>query len=177
LSASWAISTTLLAWRMFVSPLPGDLRLSPSLRPMVLAVAVGGLLAALAFRRRWAYILWLCLFYVSLIGMLSILSIASTSELGGIISDAPADTAAFVVALCAQVVGVVLLLRRPSREWYGIDHVPAPPGEWRADPSGRHQHRYWDGRAWTEHVADDGVASTDPLPEALGGVHLTSAST
>ncbi|MFP5310340.1 MAG: DUF2510 domain-containing protein [Actinomycetes bacterium] len=39
----------------------------------------------------------------------------------------------------------------------------APPaGAWRPDPTGRHQHRYHDGDGWTDHVADDGVASTDP---------------
>jgi hypothetical protein len=43
------------------------------------------------------------------------------------------------------------------------------PGEWRPDPTGRHQHRYWDGTGWTAYVADDGQASEDPfdeLPEA-----------
>ena len=50
------------------------------------------------------------------------------------------------------------------------------PG-WQADPTGRHQHRYWDGTAWTDNVSDAGVASTDaytadaapdvtPAPEA-----------
>jgi Protein of unknown function (DUF2510) len=34
---------------------------------------------------------------------------------------------------------------------------------WLADPTGRHQTRYWNGRDWTEHVADDGVAGVDPL--------------
>src|SRR6266508_2941081 len=28
---------------------------------------------------------------------------------------------------------------------------------------GRHQFRYWNGGAWTEHVADAGMQSTDPL--------------
>jgi putative membrane protein len=37
----------------------------------------------------------------------------------------------------------------------------APPG-WFADPSGRHHWRYWDGTAWTDHVASDGAASLDP---------------
>lgn len=37
---------------------------------------------------------------------------------------------------------------------------PAP--DWYPDPSNRHQHRYWDGTSWTEHVADDGVQSVDP---------------
>jgi hypothetical protein len=34
---------------------------------------------------------------------------------------------------------------------------------WRPDPSGRHQHRYWDGSSWTDAVADNGVQSIDPL--------------
>jgi hypothetical protein len=34
------------------------------------------------------------------------------------------------------------------------------PG-WQPDPTGRHDHRYWDGSAWTDNVADAGVASTD----------------
>jgi hypothetical protein len=42
------------------------------------------------------------------------------------------------------------------------------PAGWHPDPSGRHEHRYWDGTHWTDHVADGGVASTDPLtPEAV----------
>jgi hypothetical protein len=39
----------------------------------------------------------------------------------------------------------------------------APPADWYADPLARHQYRYWDGSAWTEHVADNGQASLDPL--------------
>jgi hypothetical protein len=37
------------------------------------------------------------------------------------------------------------------------------PG-WLIDPSGRHEHRYWSGSAWTEHVTDGGVPGTDPPP-------------
>lgn len=36
------------------------------------------------------------------------------------------------------------------------------PG-WFPDPTGRHDHRWWDGAAWTAHVADAGVASLDAL--------------
>lgn len=39
----------------------------------------------------------------------------------------------------------------------------AVPAGWAADPSGRHEFRYWDGTAWTEHVSDSGVTSTDAL--------------
>jgi Protein of unknown function (DUF2510) len=37
------------------------------------------------------------------------------------------------------------------------------PAKWYFDPGGEHAWRYWDGSHWTEHVADDGVASAAPL--------------
>lgn len=41
---------------------------------------------------------------------------------------------------------------------------------WYPDPTGRQDHRYWDGAAWTEHVSKNGQQSTDPpvlaTPEA-----------
>ena len=36
-------------------------------------------------------------------------------------------------------------------------------GSWSPDPTGRHQVRWWDGSAWTDHVSDDGATSTDPM--------------
>ncbi|MDE3085421.1 MAG: DUF2510 domain-containing protein [Acidobacteriota bacterium] len=41
--------------------------------------------------------------------------------------------------------------------------VENPPFGWYADPSGRHEKRYWDGTRWTEHVSDDDVRSNDPV--------------
>jgi len=41
-----------------------------------------------------------------------------------------------------------------------------PAADWCADPSGRHQFRYWDGVAWTDSVTDDGKQTTDPLSQA-----------
>lgn len=35
--------------------------------------------------------------------------------------------------------------------------------DWYEDPTGRHQYRYWDGTAWTDHVADAGVPGVDRL--------------
>jgi hypothetical protein len=40
--------------------------------------------------------------------------------------------------------------------------TPAVPANWYADPSGRFELRYWDGNAWTEHVARAGQQYTDP---------------
>lgn len=49
--------------------------------------------------------------------------------------------------------------------------MPAPPlGQWASDPYLRHEMRYWDGRRWTEHVADHGVQTIDPLPEVRHAV-------
>lgn len=45
------------------------------------------------------------------------------------------------------------------------------PG-WFRDPTGRHDHRWWDGGAWTGHVADAGIAGRDELPS----VEVSSAS-
>jgi hypothetical protein len=39
------------------------------------------------------------------------------------------------------------------------------PAGWHPDPRGRHEHRYWDGSQWTDHVADAGVMGTDPVAE------------
>src|SRR5205823_10826975 len=43
--------------------------------------------------------------------------------------------------------------------------APETPAGWYPDPTGGHQHRYWDGRTWTDQIADSGVASTEPATE------------
>lgn len=37
------------------------------------------------------------------------------------------------------------------------------PANWYADPTGRHELRYFDGARWTNHVSDKGITGTDPL--------------
>ena len=39
--------------------------------------------------------------------------------------------------------------------------APRAQAGWYPDPTGRHEHRYWDGNAWTLDVADDGVPGID----------------
>jgi uncharacterized protein YxjI len=41
-------------------------------------------------------------------------------------------------------------------------HLPA----WHPDPTGRHELRYWDGSAWTDHVSDQGITGSDPVATA-----------
>jgi hypothetical protein len=55
------------------------------------------------------------------------------------------------------------------------------PAAWQPDPTGKHDHRWWDGERWTEHVADAGQASVDPLeteiPPPSGEAPAGSADT
>lgn len=47
--------------------------------------------------------------------------------------------------------------------------MSAPGPDWYRDPTGRHEHRYWDGQRWTEHVADAGVQTADPVAADAAG--------
>jgi hypothetical protein len=48
------------------------------------------------------------------------------------------------------------------------------PG-WYSDPSGRHQHRYFDGSTWSEHVSDNGIQALDPLDTAPSDAPITDS--
>jgi len=41
--------------------------------------------------------------------------------------------------------------------------MTSTPANWYPDPTQRHQLRYWDGNAWTDHVSTNGATATDPL--------------
>jgi uncharacterized protein YxjI len=41
--------------------------------------------------------------------------------------------------------------------------MSSTPANWYPDPTGRHQHRYWNGTAWSDHVSDNGVTGSDPV--------------
>jgi hypothetical protein len=45
--------------------------------------------------------------------------------------------------------------------WEQVFVRPVAAAAWGPDPTGRHQQRYFDGKNWTEHVADSGVQTTD----------------
>ena len=58
----------------------------------------------------------------------------------------------------------------PERQESPAPTSPGPEPEqtpaeakWAADPTGRHQWRYWDGKAWTDYVGDDGRETRDPM--------------
>jgi Protein of unknown function (DUF2510) len=59
----------------------------------------------------------------------------------------------------------------PDQNWRfePVKEPPPPPPKgqwwaaWLADPRQRHEFRYWDGTAWTDHVSDAGLAGIDPV--------------
>ena len=56
------------------------------------------------------------------------------------------------------------------------DGTQENPPRWATDPTGRHEYRYWSGEAWTDHVSDSGIVSTDPpVPSPPGTVPRTPA--
>jgi hypothetical protein len=67
---------------------------------------------------------------------------------------------------------------------YGSSDQPPPLFGWYPDPTGRHEERYWDGRHWSDRVADNSVRSDDPLHpdpntpsfDTAGGPGVTTGS-
>lgn len=68
-----------------------------------------------------------------------------------------------IAGMCLLVLGplavvaiVVVALRSKTKP-------PAQAAGWLADPTGRHELRYFDGVQWTESVSDSGVQGQDTL--------------
>ena len=52
--------------------------------------------------------------------------------------------------------------------------MTGPAAGWHPDPSGRWQLRWWDGSAWTDHVASGGRHGRDPAPADGATVELVN---
>lgn len=55
----------------------------------------------------------------------------------------------------------------PSSQVPQVLALSSSVAAWHHDPTGRHEHRFWDGTAWTEHVADRGQVAVDRLSAPL----------
>ncbi len=56
-------------------------------------------------------------------------------------------------------------------------HPAQHPANWYPDPWGQHEHRYYDGSQWTEHVASHGRQSVAPPPAHAGHVPSVNRAT
>jgi Protein of unknown function (DUF2510) len=79
--------------------------------------------------------------------------------------------AGFILFVGGAVLAVVVAVRRDRARrallapaiQTGTSVQGAVPAGWFADPSGRHELRYWDGQRWTEQVSDRGTQTVDPI--------------
>ena len=76
---------------------------------------------------------------------------------------AVAAAAAVAGASTADVAASASVVTAPEPPASRLEVAPAEAG-WIADPTGRHEYRYWDGSAWTDNVSDGGVSAVDPMP-------------
>jgi hypothetical protein len=74
----------------------------------------------------------------------------------------PGGAELWVCLLPLVVVGVVVALAFRGHSQPPAAGFQAPQG-WYADPTGRHEFRYWSGTAWTTTVSDAGVQSQDSV--------------
>jgi Protein of unknown function (DUF2510) len=66
---------------------------------------------------------------------------------------------------CSQVVGQSATDCRHCLATLPALPAPVAAGRWASDPFRRHELRYWDGAAWTNHVSNAGVSAVDePSP-------------
>ena len=68
-----------------------------------------------------------------------------------------------LLILVAGVVGVVFLVRLGVRGSRPEPPASGPVGRWGADPTRRHELRWWDGQTWSASVSDNGVLGHDPV--------------
>lgn len=117
---------TLVARQITGSPSVGTHQPSRWLTFAVLLVVyalVGGLIAALAFRRRWAWWVWLVLFVLGLPAL--------WSGLHRSLDQGAFSATRYAVLTALDVAAVVLLLLRSSRQWYGVGRKRGEPNPWR----------------------------------------------
>ena len=73
----------------------------------------------------------------------------------------PAATASVPSSAAAQSTTAPFSAASTTATTASSGATPNVPADWYKDPSGRFELRYWNGSAWTEHVATGGTQSTD----------------
>lgn len=68
-----------------------------------------------------------------------------------------------LLILVVALVGVVFLVRLGVRTGSRPGQPSTPGGRWAADPTRRHELRWWDGHTWSASVSDQGVLGHDPI--------------
>ena len=96
---------------------------------LVVYALAAGLAAALFYRRRWAYWVWLVLFTLGLPALWT--GVQQSLDQGAL------SATSYLLLTATEAAAVVLLLLRPARRWYGVGRKPGEPSPWRSsdDPA------------------------------------------
>jgi hypothetical protein len=125
--ASWIASAALSVSGLFSSSTTADESQAARWLALVLLLAgyavAGGLIAALVYRRRWAWWVWLVLFVLGLPYLWS--GLQDSLAQGGF------TATRYVLLTAAEVGAAVLLLSSPSRQWFGVGRRSGKPSPWR----------------------------------------------
>jgi Domain of unknown function (DUF4328)/Protein of unknown function (DUF2510) len=98
---------------------------------------------------------------------------ASVSQLRSANETASAGAVLFVAA---SILAIFVVRRITDRQvdlrmsFASVGEAGARSG-WYPDPSGRFEHRYWDGNSWTEHLSETTQSPIDPLMPPGGPPH------
>lgn len=87
---------------------------------------------------------------------------------GGLIAGAIASSRGlsfagyFVLGFLLPLIGILIaILAAPPSRLHQL--TPASSQGWWPDPTGRFEHRWYDGHHWTRHTGRDGTQYEDPL--------------
>jgi hypothetical protein len=131
--ASVVVGALVSTVRLFASSAPVGAQQSPRWLTLavylVVYVVTAGLVAALFYRRRWAYWVWLVLFVIGLPALWT--GVQHSLNQGAL------SATSYLLLTAADVAAAVLLLLRPARRWYGVGRKPGEPSPWRSsdDPA------------------------------------------
>lgn len=69
----------------------------------------------------------------------------------------------FILGFLLPLIGIIVAAIAQPAGGRLAQLTPAQGVGWWPDPTGRFEHRYYDGRAWTRHVGRAGQQFEDPL--------------
>jgi hypothetical protein len=105
-------------------------------------------------------------FQTSPVKQMSVRDGAVIGEMGFIEARAAACTGFTMILFILLVIFLIRASKPAQRGVSGPQLVGEPSSSftaegWYPDPTTRHELRYWNGTAWTEHVSDAGVAAVE----------------
>jgi putative membrane protein len=97
------------------------------------------------------------------LGLASVHIDAAGRRVRGVFRDRAVDEADLLVEELTDLSRAARLRHGDAATVRFADAQGGAPAGWYPDPSGRHQLRYWDQGAWTDHVSNEGATAVDQI--------------